>query len=67
MINLSPAGWLEIVFGVCDPLSEGVLCDVKEVAAVEVRAFVCPFEEVVEDVSRFRLYPVRGGESALEA
>ncbi len=66
-MDLSRLGWLEIEFGVWDPFSESVRCEVNDVAAVEVRTFVCPFEEVVEEVSRFRLYPVSGGESALEA
>jgi hypothetical protein len=50
------------VTGVCAPLREGVLWEVNEVAAVEVLVFDGPAEDVVDDVSRLRLYPERGGE-----
>jgi hypothetical protein len=50
------------VTGVCAPLREGVLWEVIEVAAVEVLVFDGPAEDVVDDVSRLRLYPERGGE-----
>ena len=50
------------VIGVCPPLRDGVLWEVKEVAAVELRVIEGPPEEVVEEVSLFRLYPERGGE-----
>ena len=45
------------VIGVWDPVSDGVLWEVKEVAAVDVRVLEGPPEDVVDDVSRFRLYP----------
>lgn len=41
---------------------EGVLWDMKDVAAVELRAPDGP-EDVVEDVSRLRLYPAKVGDS----
>ena len=54
------------VMGVWDPLSEGVRCEVKEVAAVEVRVLEGPPEDVVDDVSLSRLYPDKGGEGGRE-
>ena len=41
--------------GVCAPFRDGVLCEVTEVAAVDILVFDGPAEDVVDDVSRLRL------------
>jgi hypothetical protein len=40
------------LIGVLDPTTDGALCDVTEVAAVEIRVIEGAPEDVVDDVSR---------------
>ena len=50
-VNPGPVGEI----GALDPLTDGALCEVTDVAAVELRVIEGPAEDVVDDVSRLRL------------